>query len=97
MHSGSCCCVTKCVRCLLAIGIDTSPLHWAMAAHTWEYIVGTGGGSQQAESVRPYQERGLFVGGSVTGPGVTTTFYGDEDEDGRYDNPSSHCDHNAVG
>jgi len=54
---------------------------------TWEIIVGTGGGQQNAAAVRPYQERVGYLLVEVTGEEVVSTFYGDEDEDGRYDNP----------
>jgi MYXO-CTERM domain-containing protein len=54
---------------------------------TWETIVGTGGGTLGSSAVRPYQERVGFLLVEVTGAEVVATFYGDDDEDGHYDNP----------
>ncbi len=54
---------------------------------TWEAVVGTGGGAQNFSEVRAYQEHVGFLLVEVTGEEVRSTFYGDSDEDGRYDNP----------
>ena len=54
---------------------------------TWETILGTGGGWQGFEPIRPYQQRPGFVLVEVDGAEATATFFGDEDGDGSYDDP----------
>jgi hypothetical protein len=51
----------------------------------YEVLVGTGGGWQGFEPIRPYQQVPGFLLVEVDGPRATATFYGDADEDGQYD------------
>lgn len=52
---------------------------------TWEVVIGTGGGSQHFEPIRPYQQVKGFLLVEVDGLTATATFYADADGDGRYD------------
>ena len=52
---------------------------------TWEVLIGTGGGWQGFEPLRPYQQVPGFFLVEVAGTEVTGTFYGDGDGDGSYD------------
>ena len=51
----------------------------------YEVLVGTGGGWQGFEPIRPYQQVPGFLLVEVDGLRVTASFYGDSDEDGQYD------------
>jgi MYXO-CTERM domain-containing protein len=63
------------------------PAQLGNGGDTWETIVGTGGGALGSTEVRPYQEQVGFLLVEVTGTEVVATFYGDDDENGQYDNP----------
>jgi len=52
---------------------------------TWETIIGTGGGWQGFDPIRPYQQIPGFLLVTVDGEEALATFYGDEDGDGDYD------------
>ena len=52
---------------------------------TWEVLIGTGGGWQGFEPLRPYQQVPGFFLVEVAGTEVTGTFYADGDGDGSYD------------
>ena len=54
-------------------------------ADTWETIIGTGGGWQGFEPIRPYQQIPGFLLVEVNDGQADATFYGDEDGDGDYD------------
>jgi MYXO-CTERM domain-containing protein len=54
---------------------------------TWETIIGTGGGWQGFEPIRPYQQVHGYLLVKVDGPEAVATFYGDADGDGHYDDP----------
>ena len=54
---------------------------------TWEVIIGTGGGWQGFQPIRPYQQIKGFLLVEVDGTDATGTFYADEDGDGSYDDP----------
>jgi len=54
---------------------------------TWEVILGTGGGWQGFQPIRPYQQVHGFVLVEVDGTEATGTFYADADGDGAYDDP----------
>lgn len=52
---------------------------------TWEVIIGTGGGWQGFQPIRPYQQVHGFLLVEVNGAEAVGTFYSDDDGDGRYD------------
>jgi hypothetical protein len=52
---------------------------------TWEVLIGTGGGWQGFQPIRPYQQVPGFFLVEVDGTEVTGTFYADGDGDGSYD------------
>ncbi len=53
--------------------------------NTWETIIGTGGGWQGFEPIRPYQQVHGYLLVEIDGPEAVATFYGDADGDGHYD------------
>jgi predicted phosphohydrolase len=61
------------------------PSQLGAGGDTWETIIGTGGGWQGFEPIRPYQQIPGFLLVEVDGSQVNATFYGDEDGDGDYD------------
>ena len=61
------------------------PCRLGAGGETWEVILGTGGGWQGFEPIRPYQQVYGFVLVEVDGDTVTAQFYGDADNDGAYD------------
>ena len=52
---------------------------------TWEVIIGTGGGWQGFEPIRPYQQIPGYLLVEVDGTEATGTFFGDTDGDGSWD------------
>ena len=54
---------------------------------TWETIIGTGGGWQGYDPIRPYQQRHGFLLVEIDGEEAVATFYGDDDGDGQYNDP----------
>ena len=52
---------------------------------TWETIIGTGGGWQGFEPIRPYQQVHGYLLVEIDGPEAVATFYADADGDGHYD------------
>lgn len=52
---------------------------------TWEVVIGTGGGWQGFDPIRPYQQIPGFLLVEVDGEVATGTFYGDADGDGSHD------------
>jgi hypothetical protein len=63
------------------------PSQLGAGGNTWETIIGTSGGWQGFEPIRPYQQVHGFLIVTVDGGQVDATFYGDEDGDGDYDDP----------
>jgi hypothetical protein len=54
---------------------------------TWETVIGTGGGWQGFDPIRPYQQIPGFLLVEVDGLDVTGTFFADSDGDGNFDDP----------
>jgi len=54
---------------------------------TWETVIGTGGGWQGFDPIRPYQQIPGFLLVEVDGLDVTGTFFTDSDGDGSFDDP----------
>jgi hypothetical protein len=54
---------------------------------TWEVLIGTGGGWQGFQPIRPYQQIKGYLLVEVDGSEASATFYGDGDGDGSYDDP----------
>ena len=52
---------------------------------TWETVIGTGGGWQGFEPIRPYQQVKGYLLVEVDGTEATGTFYADADGDGNFD------------
>lgn len=61
------------------------PSQLGAGGDTWETIIGTSGGWQGYQPIRPYQQVHGFLLVDVEGGQVSATFYGDEDGDGDYD------------
>ena len=55
--------------------------------NTWETVIGTGGGWQGFDPIRPYQQIPGFLLVEVDGLDVTGTFFADSDGDGNFDDP----------
>ncbi len=63
------------------------PSQLGAGGQTWETILGTGGGWQGFDPIRPYQQIPGFVLVEVSGGEATGTFFTDADGDGNYDDP----------
>lgn len=63
------------------------PSQLGAGGNTWEVIIGTGGGWQGFDPIRPYQQIHGFLLVEVSGLEAVATFYGDADQDGSYDDP----------
>jgi hypothetical protein len=61
------------------------PSRLGAGGDTWETIIGTGGGWTGFEPIREYQQRHGFLVVEVSGAEVTASFYGDDDDDGFFD------------